>query len=235
MPEDAAGAGMAEGDAGTAAGTETAEGAGGAGAPAAGAASPGVADQSAEALLAAAMNAPEDDGAADAGDDPAKQLAAARAEAKKWRELSRKTEAQAKKGADAQKRLAEIEEANKTEAQKLADRAAAAEAARAEAEAKYHRTLAAAQYGLPPALIDRIAGGTEDEITESAETLAAVINEQVETQVAARIAALTQNGGSRGTRPVESMRPGAIPASDAAKNSTNPNVAFRQLLTGGQQ
>ena len=232
MSEDAAGAGMAEGDAGTAAGTEGAEGTGAASTAAAGAASPGVADQSAEALLAAAMSAPEDEGAGDAAAEPAKALAAAQAEAKKWRDLSRKTEAQAKKGAEAQRKLAEIEEANKTEAQKLADRAAAAETKAAEAEAKYHRTLAAATYSLPPALIDRIAGGTEDEITESAETLAAAINEQVETQVAARIAALTQNGGSRGTRPVESMRPGAIPAGAAQGASTNPNDAFRRLLSG---
>jgi hypothetical protein len=178
------------------------------------------------------MNTSDDEGAGDAVADPAKALAAAQAEAKKWRDLSRKTEAQAKKGDAAQKRLAEIEEANKTEAQKLADRAAAAETKAAAAEAKYHRTLAAATYSLPPALIDRIAGGTEDEITESAETLAAAINEQVETQVAARIAALTQNGGSRGTRPVESMRPGAIPAGAAQGASTNPNDAFRRLLSG---
>ena len=228
MPEDAAGAGMAEGDAGTA-GTEGAEGAAATGA--AGAASPGVADQSAEALLAAAMNAPDEASPGDAAGDPSKALAAAQAEAKKWRELSRKTEAQAKKGADAQKRLAELEERDKTEAQKLADRAAAAETKAAEAEAKYHRTLAAATYSLPPALIDRIAGTTEDEITESAETLAAAINEQVETQVAARVAAITQNGGSRGTRPVESMRPGAIPASQGLA-TTNPNDAFRRLLSG---
>lgn len=230
MSDDAAGAGMAEGDA-AAAGTEGADSTGTAGTAAA-AASPGVADQSAEALLAAAMAAPEDEGGGDATPDPSKALAAAQAEAKKWRELSRKTEAQAKKGAEAQKKLAEIEEANKTEAQKLADRAAAADQRAAAAELKYHRTLAAATYGLPPGLINSIAGATEDEINESAETLAASINERVAELAAAQSATATANGGSRGTRPVESMRPGAIPAGAAQGASTNPNDAFRRLLSG---
>lgn len=227
MSEDA-GAGTAEG--GTGAGADSAEGAAAAAGSTAGAAAPGVADQSAEALLAAAMNGGSsdgDEGDAAGGDDIAKQLAAARAEAKKWKDTTLKTEKRANANAEAAKELEAIKEANKSEAQRLADRAEKAEAARAEAELKYHRTLAAATYGLPPGLINSISGGSEDEINESAELLAASINERVAEQVQAATAGV-RNGG---TRPVESMRPGAIPASQG-QVSTNPNDAFRRLLSG---
>lgn len=49
------------------------------------------------------------------------------AEAEKWQKLSRQNETRAKENAAAAKRLAELEEADKTEAQKLADKLAAAE------------------------------------------------------------------------------------------------------------
>jgi hypothetical protein len=229
MSEDA-GAGTAEGDAGAAAGAEGAEGTGAAQGSAGAGATPGVADQSAEALLAAAMSSDSGGDEGGSGDDLAKQLAAARAAEKKWKDTALKTEKRANANAEAAKKLADIEEANKTEAQRLADRATAADQRAAKAELKYHRTLAAATYGLPPGLINSISGATEDEINESAETLAASINERVAEQVAAQVA--SANGGSRGTRPVESMRPGAIPAGAAQGASTNPNDAFRRLLSG---
>jgi len=50
-----------------------------------------------------------------------------KAEAEKWKALSRKNEDQAKANADAAKRLAEIEAANQSEAEKLAAKADAAE------------------------------------------------------------------------------------------------------------
>lgn len=50
------------------------------------------------------------------------------AEVEKWKGLSKKNEARAKENSAAAKRLAEIEEAGKTEAQKAADRIAKAEA-----------------------------------------------------------------------------------------------------------
>jgi hypothetical protein len=178
-------------------------------------------DRGAEDMLADAISS--DDGTSD---DPAKSLAAAQAEARKWRDLSRKNEAQAKKNADAARKLAEIDEASKTEAQKLTDRAAAAEQRATESEARYHRTLAAATYGLPPSLIDRIAGATEEEINSSAEELAAEINQRVAEQVAAAATGQPRTGG---TRPVESLRPGAAPAGND-RASTDANVLFRQLM-----
>lgn len=50
------------------------------------------------------------------------------AEVEKWKTLSKKNETRAKENSAAAKRLAEIEEAGKTEAQKAADRIAKAEA-----------------------------------------------------------------------------------------------------------
>jgi hypothetical protein len=183
-------------------------------------------------MLATALS-DEADGDDDAGsDDPAKQLAAAQREAKKWRDLSRKNEtaakkalADAQKGAEAARKLAEIEDRDKSESQRNAERATAAEERAQQAEARYHRTLAAATYGLPPSLIDRISGSSEDEINESAEQLAAVINEAAEQ----RTTAARGNGNGAPQRPVESLRPGAIPASSGG-SSTDPNALFRQLM-----
>jgi hypothetical protein len=59
--------------------------------------------------------------------DPAAQPKDLAAEVEKWKDLSRKNEARAKANADAAKRLAEIEDAAKSEADKLAERLTAAE------------------------------------------------------------------------------------------------------------
>lgn len=55
------------------------------------------------------------------------ELEKAQAEIEKWKALSRKNEAQAKENLEKAKRLDEIEEANKTELQKLQDALAVAE------------------------------------------------------------------------------------------------------------
>lgn len=77
---------------------------------------------------------------------------------------------QAKANADAAKRLAEIEEANKTEAQKLADRLAAAEKSAAESELKALRAEVAQAKGVPGALL---TGSTLEELNAAADALIA--------------------------------------------------------------
>jgi hypothetical protein len=160
-------------------------------------------------------------------------LAAAQAEAKKWRDLSRKNETAANRyrnqvqaGGEAARKLAAIEDAQKTELQRETDARAAAEQRAADAEGRYHRTLAAATYGLPPGLIDTLSGATEDEINANAEAIAAEINNRVADQVAAQLATAQAAAGANGTsataagtaaaargrRPVEAMRAGASPA-----------------------
>jgi len=65
-------------------------------------------------------------------------------------------------------KLAEIEEANKTEAEKVAERLAAAEKRAGELEAKATRAEVAAAKGVPVALL---SGGTKEELEASADAL----------------------------------------------------------------
>ena len=76
----------------------------------------------------------------------------------------------AKANEDAAKRLAEYEEAQKSEAQKLADRLAAAEAKALAAELKALRADVAQAKGVPAGLL---SGATEDELNASADALLA--------------------------------------------------------------
>jgi hypothetical protein len=225
-------------DAGAAAGT--AEGAQPTETPAAPAAaaqpaapSPGVADRSAEQMLADAASSGAEDGDG-GGEDPAKQIADLQRKLADARKHQRTWEGRSKANQDAADKLAQLEDANKTEVQRAADRAAAAEDRATKAEQLYHRTIAAARYELPPELIEYVSGGTEDEVNTSAEALASAINTRVAEQVAAQIATLTAaaaNGGAhqgRPQRPVESLRPGALPAAQAA--ATDGSAWIRQAL-----
>lgn len=72
-------------------------------------------------------------------------------------------------------KLAEIEEANKTEAEKTAERLAAAEKRAAELEAKALRAEVAAAKGVPFALL---TGSTQEELEAAADALIAFRGEQ---------------------------------------------------------
>jgi hypothetical protein len=152
-----------------------------------------------------------------------------------WKAQARKHETRAKQQAAQLKPLTakakafdDLTEQQKTEQQRLQDRAERAEQAEREAVASRHRLLAAAAHDLHPELADFLGTGTEDEITARAETLARVISER-----AAEIAAAgqpPQNG--RPQRPVESLRPGAAPAGDG--RPPNSNDLFRQMVRRGR-
>lgn len=90
------------------------------------------------------------------------------AEAEKWKSFARKHEEQAKANADKAKRLDELEESQKSELQKAADRAAAAEARAAEVEVRATRAEIAAAKGVPAALL---SGTTAEELEASADAL----------------------------------------------------------------
>ena len=94
------------------------------------------------------------------------------AEVEKWRALARKHEARAKENASAAARLAEIEEASKSEAQKAAEARAAAEQDAAEARAELARTKALLKYGLSEDDADLLGSGTPEEIDARAGRLA---------------------------------------------------------------
>lgn len=140
-------------------------------------------------------------------------------------------------------RLREIEDAQKSEAERLAERLAEVERRAREAELAKARLLAASTHSVPASLVERLAGETEEEILEAAEALAEGIDAEVERRVeqrleqrvAERLAELEQErkqqSSARGGWPVESLRPGAMPANE----DTDPNEAFRQFLMGGRR
>lgn len=92
-----------------------------------------------------------------------------------WKALARKWEGRAKENLvaakaneDAAKRLAEIEESQKTEAEKAAERLAAAERRAVELEQKANRAEVAAAKGVPAELL---TGSTVEELEASADAL----------------------------------------------------------------
>lgn len=92
-----------------------------------------------------------------------------------WKAEARKHEARAKENAAAAAKLAALEEAGKSEAEKLTQRAAAAEAERDTARQELLRSRTALAKGLPADLADRLRGNTEEEMAEDADRLLALI------------------------------------------------------------
>jgi hypothetical protein len=91
-----------------------------------------------------------------------------------WKQKAREQEKRAKENASAAQRLAEIEEANKTEAQKVTDRLAQAEERAAAAERRAVRFEIAAEFSLTPddaKALEHVA--SEDGMREVARLLAA--------------------------------------------------------------
>lgn len=93
-----------------------------------------------------------------------------KAEARKWESRAKENLASAKANEGAAKRLAEIEESQKTEAQKAQERLEAAEKRAAELELKAARAEVAAEKGVPANLL---TGSTREDLEASAEALIA--------------------------------------------------------------
>ena len=96
-----------------------------------------------------------------------------------WKAEARKWEARAKENAEAAKRLAEIEEASKTEAERQAERTAALEAKVREYETREQiaawKAEVAEASGVPAVAL---AGSTKEEIEAHAATLKPLIEQQ---------------------------------------------------------
>jgi DNA-binding transcriptional regulator YiaG len=92
-------------------------------------------------------------------------------EASKWKALSRKHEDNAKANAEAAKKLAEIEESQKTEAQKAADREAAEKARADAAELKALRYEVGVERKVPTHLIRYLSGTNREELEANADQL----------------------------------------------------------------
>jgi hypothetical protein len=91
----------------------------------------------------------------------------------KWKALARKNEARAKENADKAQRLDALEEASKTEQQKLADAADLARKEAAETAVELAKLRAAVKHGLSDDDLDLLGTGTVEEIEARAERLAA--------------------------------------------------------------
>lgn len=98
-----------------------------------------------------------------------------KAEARKWESRAKENLAAAKANDDAAKRLAELEESQKTEAQKTQERLEAAERELSETKLKAARAEVAAAKGVPAGLL---SGSTQEELEASADALIAFRGEQ---------------------------------------------------------
>lgn len=135
---------------------------------------------------------------------PAPPAPAAQPAETDWKAEARKWEKLAKENKGAADKLTALEEAQKTEAQKLADRATKAEQTAATAQAEALRWRIAARNGISDEDAEIfLTGTTEESLTKQAERLVALRG--TGQQAAAAV-------GPQGQRtPVEALRPGALP------------------------
>lgn len=174
-------------------------------------------------------NAPEATASA-AGHDPA-PAAPERSEQESvehWRNMAREQERRAKANADAAKRLAELEDRDKSEQQRAADARAAAERERDDARAESLRYKAAATHKIGPDYFDLLGNGTEDEITARAERLGTLLAKDAEidrltTELDA--ARLGRNAPTT-ARPTAALRPGASPSEAPSEDDSNYAALF---------
>lgn len=134
------------------------------------------------------------------------------AEIAKWKSLSRKHEGQAKANAQAAAKLKELEDASKSESQKLAEEKAAAESVAKSASGELMRLRVAMRKGLTEVQAKRLVGDTEDELEADADELLESFGGKKDA------GSDTDNG--RPTRPKERLRPGAAP--DEEPEETDP-------------
>lgn len=109
-------------------------------------------------------------------ESPEAKLAAAIAEAEKWKAMSRKNEERANSNADKAKKFDELEDANKTEQEKLLARAEAAEKLIADRQAKDAAAAMAAEIakekGVPATAL---RGSTKEELEAHADEILALL------------------------------------------------------------
>lgn len=150
--------------------------------------------------------------------DPKDDLAGLRDALAKEREARRRFEAEAKKNSTAAQKLAEAEEADKSELQRITDRAAAAEARANLAESKLLRQEVAVAKGLPASMWTRLQGETREELEADAAELLSVL----------KPAGSTGQGAAPDTRsrPKENLRSGSAPASEPEDNDPSKLAAL---------
>lgn len=111
--------------------------------------------------------------------------------------------------------FASLEEASKSEAQRLSEAAETAKRDADTARAEAVRYKAAATHGISVDHFDLLGSGTEEEVSARAEKIAALISAQAQIPPAAAPKA----------RPVEQLRPGATPG----EPETEDDVLYAQI------
>lgn len=94
-----------------------------------------------------------------------------------WKQKAREQEKRAKDNAEAAKRLAELEESQKTESQRLTERADAEYKRAQDAEAKLLRYEVAAETGVPATALKFLTGSSREEIEASAKDVLDLIGD----------------------------------------------------------
>jgi hypothetical protein len=164
----------------------------------------------------------------EATDTEAEPSAPVEDEAAKWKALARKHEQQAKANADAAKRLAELEEADKSELEKLAEARSLAEKRAADAESASLRlevALDKAPAGMGVAqvrkLAKRLAGSTREELEADASELFA--------EFAAPASDEEEPTAPPPRKPVAKLPGGKNPTSKETGETDPLKIAFRRL------
>lgn len=148
------------------------------------------------------------------GEDPAK-VREALENSRKWEKRAKDNFAQIQDLKPKADQFSQLEEASKSEAQRLAEAAENAKRDAETARAEAVRYKAAATYGITADHFDLLGSGTEDEITARAEKLSGLIAAQAQTAVTPPV-----------TRPVEQLRPGATPSTEPAKDQDTYPLDF---------
>lgn len=127
-----------------------------------------------------------------------------------WKQKAREQESRAKSNAEAATRLAEIEDAQKSEQQKILDRQSAIERERDEAKADGLRYKAAAKHGIGEDYFDLLGSGDEEAIVGRAERVGTLIRENAEMKAELEALRAGKPAPASG-RPTEALKPGATP------------------------
>jgi len=116
-----------------------------------------------------------------------------------WKAEARKWEQRAKANKDAAARLQELEDAQKSEQEKLTEKLSVTEKRAAEAELRAARLEVATEKGLPSSAVKFLTGDTAEELAASADELLGLLKKD--------------EPGPSG-RPKERLKPGASPPGD---------------------
>ena len=142
-----------------------------------------------------------------------------KAEARKWESRAKDNFAQINELKPKAEQFTKLEEASKSEAQRLAEAAEAAKRDTESARSEAIRYKAAATHGISAEHFDLLGSGTEEEITARAEKIATLLAEKAKAQT-------SPTGAPIPTRPVEQMRPGATPG----QAESAEDVLYKQLF-----